>query len=162
VKIISNSSPLINFAALGRFDLLRALYGSIVIPDGVYEEVVVAGHGRPHEIAVTQAADWIIRESVRTETAARALQHLGQGEAEAIVLAVEAPGSLLLMDDRQGRLAAHSLGLNVIGTLGILVIAKRKGFMRALAPEIETLQTVVGFRVSEVLKATVLKEVGEG
>jgi len=134
----------------------------MVIPDGVYEEVVVAGRGRPHAIAVTQAADWIIQESVRTEAPARALQHLGQGEAEAIVLAVEALDALLLMDDRQGRLAAHSLGLNVIGTLGILVIAKRKGFLRALAPEIETLQTVVGFRVSEVLNATVLKEVGEG
>jgi len=43
VKVISNSSPLINFAALGRFTLLRELYGAIVIPDAVYHEVLTAG-----------------------------------------------------------------------------------------------------------------------
>ncbi len=162
MKVISNSSPLINFAALGRFELLRSLYGSLTIPDGVYEEVFIAGQGRPHAVFIAQAADWIIREPVHAETAVRALQHLGRGEAEAIALATETPGSLVLLDDRQGRLAAHALGLNVIGTLGILVIAKRKGLINILAPEIETLQTRVGFRLSDLLKATVLKEVGEG
>ena len=47
MKVISNSSPLINFAALGRFTLLRELYRTIVIPDAVYHEVVVAGQGQP-------------------------------------------------------------------------------------------------------------------
>jgi predicted nucleic acid-binding protein len=161
VKVISNSSPLINFAALERFDLRRTLYGTLTIPDGMYEEVVVAGQGRPHAITVGQAADRIIRESVHGETAVRALRYLGRGEAEAIALATETSGSLVIMDDRQGRLTAHALGLNVIGTLGILVIAERKGLLNALAPEIELLQKKVGFRLSELLKTVVLKEVGE-
>lgn len=152
MKVISNSSPLINFAALGRFDLLCSLYSPLTIPEGVHEEVVIAGQRRPHSILVAQAADWIIRESVHSDTIVRALRHLGRGEAEAIALATETINSLVLMNDRQGRPAAHALGLNIIGTLGILVVAKRKGLINVLAPELEILQTRVGFRVSDSLK----------
>lgn len=64
MKVISNSSPLINFAVLERFELLRSLYGSLTIPEGVYDEVVTAGQGRPHAILVAQVTEWIRRESV--------------------------------------------------------------------------------------------------
>ncbi len=132
MKVISNSSPLINFAALERLDLLHTLYGTIAIPDAVYQEVVVAGRGYPDAAAVEQAG-WIVRESVHTATAVAALRDLGPGEAEAIILAVEHPGSLLLLDDRQGRLAASRFGINVIGTLGVLLVAKRKGLVIVVA-----------------------------
>ena len=65
------------------------------------------------------------------------------------------------MDERRGRLAATNLGVNVIGTLGVLLIAKRKGIIPALAPEIEALRTRVGFRISADLKTRVLQEAGE-
>jgi predicted nucleic acid-binding protein len=160
VKVISNSSPLINFAALGRFDLLQALYATIVIPQAVYNEVVVAGQGQPHALTVSQAA-WIRRESIHTPIAVQTLRHLGAGEAEAIVLATETPGSLVILDDRQARLTAHALGVSVIGTLGILLIAKRKGLLSFVAPEIDKLEAVVGFRITSALKARVLEEAGE-
>ena len=160
MKIISNSSPLINFTTLGRLALLHQLYETIVIPDAVYQEVIVAGKGRPRRNE-TEHAEWIVRESVANQTAVAALHTLDRGEAEAIVLTVENPGSLLLMDERQGRLVAIHLGVNVIGTLGVLLIAKRKGLLAALAPEIEALQTRVGFRISADLKTRVLQEAGE-
>lgn len=161
MKVISNSSPLINFAALGRLTLLRELYGAVVIPDAVYHEVVVAGQGQPGAAEVEQA-DWITREAVSNPTVVAALHELGRGEAEAVALAVENPGSLLILDERRGRLAALHLGVNLIGTLGVLLVAKRKGFMSALAPEIEKLQTQVGFRIRPDLRAKVLQEAGEG
>ena len=161
MKVISNSSPLINFAALGRFTLLRELYGTIVIPDAVYHEVVVAGQGQPGAAEVEQA-DWITREAVTNPTVIAALHELGRGEAEAVALAVENPGSLLILDERRGRLAAINLHVNIIGTLGVLLVAKRKGLLAALAPEIEKLQMQVGFRVRADLKAKVLQEAGEG
>ncbi len=161
MKVISNSSPLINFATLGRFTLLRELYGTIVIPDAVYHEVVVAGQGQPGAAEVEQA-DWITREAVGNPTVIAALHELGRGEAEAVALAVENPGSLLILDERRGRLAAINLHVNIIGTLGVLLVAKRKGFLAALAPEIEKLQMQVGFRVRADLKAKVLQEAGEG
>ena len=161
MKVISNSSPLINFAALGRFTLLRELYGTIVIPDAVYHEVVMAGRGQPGAAEVEQA-DWITREAVTNPTVIAALHELGRGEAEAVALAVENPGALLILDERRGRLAAIHLHVNIIGTLGVLLVAKRKGLLAALAPEIEKLQTQVGFRVHADLRAKVLQEAGEG
>jgi predicted nucleic acid-binding protein len=160
VKVISNSSPLINFAAIGRFTLLRELYGTIIIPNAVYHEVVVAGRGQPGAAEVEQA-DWVVRETVSNPTIVAALHELGRGEAEAIALAVENPGSLLILDERRGRLAALQLGVHIIGTLGVLVVAKRKRLIPALAPEMDKLQTQVGFRVRADLRAKVLQEVGE-
>jgi hypothetical protein len=160
MKVISNSSPLINFTALGRLTLLHELYGTVVIPDAVYQEVVVSGRGQPGRAEVEQA-DWIVRETVSNRTAIAALHALGRGEAEAIVLGVENPGSLLIIDDRRGRLAAAHLGVNIIGTLGVLLVAKRKGLVAALAPEIEALQTRVGFRIGADLRTRILQEAGE-
>lgn len=160
MKVISNSSPLINFAALERLDLLPTLYGTITIPDAVYQEVVITGHEHTAATVVEQAG-WIVRESVQTATAVAALRDLGKGEAEAIILAVESPGSLLILDDRQGRLAASRLGITVIGTLGVLLVAKKKALIAVLSEEIEKLQTRVGFRVSAELKTEVLKAAGE-
>jgi len=160
VKVISNSSPLVNFSSLGQLDLLRQLYGEIVIPEAVHQEVVVGGRGYPGRAALKQA-NWIVRELVNDRTAVAALHPLGRGEAEAIILAVENPGSLLLMDDRRGRLTALNMGVNIIGTVGVLLLAKKKGLIPVIAPEIERLQTHVGFRRREDLKIRVLQEAGE-
>ncbi len=160
MKVISNSSPLINFTALGKLTLLRELYGTITIPDAVYQEVVGGGQTQPGRIEVEQA-DWIVRETVSNRTAIAALHALGRGEAEAIVLGVENPSSLLVIDDRRGRLAAASMGVNIIGTLGVLLVAKRKSLVAALAPEIEALQTHVGFRIQADLRIRILQEAGE-
>jgi predicted nucleic acid-binding protein len=161
VKVISNSSPLINFAAIGRFTLLRELYGALVIPEAVYHEVVVAGRGQPGATEVEQAG-WITRTAVSNPTAVAALHELDRGEAEAVALAVENPNALLILDERRGRLAARNLGVTLIGTLGVLLVAKRKGLLATLTPELEKLQTQVGFRVRADLKAKVLQEAGEG
>ena len=161
MKIISNSSPLVNFTALGQLQLLPQLYGAIVIPEAVYQEVVVAGRGYPGRATLAQA-DWLVCERVSDRTAVAALSSLGRGEAEAVVLVVENPGALLLMDDRRGRLAALNLGVNIIGTVGVLLVAKKKGLIPVIASEIERLQTEVGFRLREDLKVRVLREAGEG
>lgn len=125
MKVISNSSPLINFGTLGRLDILRTLYGNLFIPEAVYHEVVVVGQRHPGAAAVREAT-WIVQEAVTNIPAVMFLHDLGRGEAEAIILAVEHPGSLVILDDRRGRLVASSLGLTMIGTLGILLIAKRR------------------------------------
>jgi predicted nucleic acid-binding protein len=160
VKVISNSSPLINFATLERLDILQTLYGRVLIPEAVYHEVVVVGQNHSGAAAVSQAT-WIAQEAVTNMPAVRALHDLGRGEAEAIILAAEHPGSLVILDDRRGRLVADSLGLTMIGTLGILLIAKRKGLIQSLTMEIEYLQTRIGFRLGADLKARVLREAGE-
>lgn len=61
--IISNSSPLINLAAINKLDLLSKLYSEIIIPDAVWKEVVIDGKGQPGSAAV-RMAQWIKREPV--------------------------------------------------------------------------------------------------
>lgn len=96
MSIISNASPLINLARIRQFHLLRQLYSEIIIPAGVWREIVVEGSGQPGAEEV-KAADWIKTETVQNEKLVHALrQELDAGEAEAIALAVEKRAELLL------------------------------------------------------------------
>ena len=116
--VVSNSSPLVSLAAVGRLDLLRELYGVITIPQAVYHEVAVRGLGRPGAAEV-QTLDWIVRGDVSDPAVVTALEgKLDRGEAEAIALAAELRADLLLMDERLGRAEAARFGLRFIGILG--------------------------------------------
>jgi predicted nucleic acid-binding protein len=76
VLVVSNTSPIINLAAIGQLDLLRQLYTTIMIPVEVYDEIVVSGHGQPgsHEVATEP---WFVRRDVTASTEVHAL--LGAG-----------------------------------------------------------------------------------
>lgn len=85
---------------------------------------------------------------------------LDEGEAEAIVLALEINASLILIDDREARLQAKRLGLRVTGTLGILLRAKKLGLIKSLREELDKLKGT-GFRISKNLEEEILKAAGE-
>lgn len=85
-------------------------------------------------------------------------QELDAGEAEAIGLAVESAAELLLMDERLGRDVARHLGIACLGTVGVLVAAKRKGLIPAIKPYLDTLRDRVGFRISDALYRRVLQD----
>jgi uncharacterized protein len=159
--VVSNSSPLVCLAAVGRLELLRDLYGAILIPRAVYHEVAVQGHGRPGAAEV-QTFDWIASRDVGDPNVVTALQgKLDPGEAEAIALAVERQADLLLMDERLGRAEATRFGLRFIGTLGVLIEAKAQGHLQQIKPILDELRTNAGFRLSNALHARVLQEVDE-
>jgi predicted nucleic acid-binding protein len=87
--VVSNASPLINLARIGHLDLLRAVYGELVIPQAVWEEIVVEGAGQPGAEQVRQA-NWIRVHTVTNRPLVNALrQNLDAGEAGAIALAAE-------------------------------------------------------------------------
>lgn len=103
MSIVSNASPLINLARIGKLNLLRQLYGGLTIPNAVWQEVVFEGAGQPGADEV-EAATWIKSQAVTNRELVRALQQeLDAGEAEAIALALEIGAELLLMDERLGR-----------------------------------------------------------
>jgi predicted nucleic acid-binding protein len=88
--VVADASPLIAMARIRRLDLLRSVFGQLLVPDAVWREVVEAGEDKAGTIDVT-AANWIERRAIVDSSLVNLLRHdLGAGEAEAIVLAREA------------------------------------------------------------------------
>lgn len=159
---VADAGPLIHLAAIGRIDLLDRLFGRVLVPQAVYQEVVVRGAGLPGSAEVA-AAGWVEVAAAQRLDLVEALLGSGlhRGESEAIALAVERGADLLLIDERQGRLTARSMGIPVIGTLGVLVAAKEKGAIEAVGPLLDALRGS-GLWLSDEIMARVLARVGEG
>ena len=135
--IVSDTSPILNLVAVERLELLRDLYGSIVIPPAVSAEL--------HANGIFLTADWVEVIEPRNRAAVDGLRaELDAGESEAIVLAQQLKASLLLMDERLGRRAAIQLGLDVTGLLGILAEGKKRGLISSCAP---LLDSMIGVQV---------------
>lgn len=85
-------------------------------------------------------------------------QTLDRGEAEAIALAIDLKADWILLDEREGRKVAKSLGLKVTGILGILLRAKQLGQLQSLQSVLDGLVNKAGFRIAPELLAKILAE----
>lgn len=129
MPVVSNTSPIMNLAIIGELSLLRDQFGEVLIPEAVLEELRVE-ENLPGSQSVLDALTlgWIRIEAVKHYPLVRAMQRdLDKGEAEAITLATEVDADWLLMDERDGRKAARSMELKVLGILGVLLKARRNG-----------------------------------
>jgi hypothetical protein len=161
VIVVSDTSPINNLAAINQLHLLHQLYGTVLIPEAVYQELTdpdfpVAG------ATEVQTFNWIQTRAVSDRTLVEALSsELDIGEAEAIALAVEIQADQVLIDERRGRLVATRLNLRYTGILGILVEAKSQGLIAEIKPLLDALINKAGFWVAEPLYNGVLKLVNE-
>lgn len=163
MPVVSNTSPVLNLAIVGRLSLLREQFGEVWIPAAVLEELRVE-EDLPGCRAVRGAleAGCLRVEEVKDQALAQVLQRdLDRGEAEAIALAVELKAERTLLDEREARRVAKSLGLKVTGVLGILLRAQRKGKLPSLREAMEELREKAGFRIRADLFAELLRESGE-
>lgn len=123
--IVSDTSPITSLSAIGKLNLLQQIYGTIIIPQAVYEEMAEVGYPVPGANEVTTLS-WIETRQVKNQILVAQLQsELDRGESEAIALAIELNSDLLIIDENPGRSVANRLGINFIGILGILLIAKQ-------------------------------------
>ena len=159
--VVADAGPLIHLSLIDRIDLLPAIYGRVLIPDLVYQEVVTAGAGLAGSTETANAA-WIDIEphDPHADLFRLLRSQLDPGEAAAVWLAVGRRADWVLSDDRQARLAAERLGIRVCGSLGILVEAKRRDLVTSVAPLLRDLQTK-GVWLSEELIARILRELDE-
>lgn len=124
---VSDTTPLSELSKIGRIDILEAVYSEIWIPQEVYDEVTTGTHPATE---LVQSLNWIkVRAIERRQDfdQIREATHLGKGECAAMVLAEEMSATQLLMDDLMGRRVALSRGLPVVGTVGAVLLAKRRG-----------------------------------
>ena len=157
--VVSDTSPITNLAAVGQLDLLRQIYGRVIIPEAVFQELTaVGGH---HPGAVAQQLDWIETRSVSNRLLVNVLRvDFDDGEAEAIALAQEMAADLLLIDEHLGRAVATRLGIRIIGLLGVLIEAKHRAMIQEIKPLVDTLMSL-GFHVKQDLYQRVLQAAGE-
>lgn len=155
--VVSDTSPITNLIQVDQLEFLPALFGKIVIPESVFEEL----NRLPEQQTLLQHIDWLQVTKVQNRTLVNALlEKLDIGEAESIVLATEIKADYLLMDERRGRSKAIELGVPVTGLAGILLAAKSKNILQTVKPVLDDLLRK-GFRVNSNLYTEVLRLAGE-
>jgi uncharacterized protein len=144
VIVVSDASPLIALSSVDRLDLMQLLFDTVIIPVSVRDEIM----GAAAKIMV-DLPSFIRVEPVAAELPVRFLKlNLHAGESEAISLALERDIQGIILDDKQTREIAAELGLKVIGTLGLLILARRKGFLSEVRPLMAQIIERVNFRIA--------------
>ncbi len=147
IPAVLDTACLIGLGRIGRLDLIPMLIEPVVVPPAV-------------EMEFGTCLEWMLVETPRDHGMVAALRLVvDYGEAEAITLAYEKRIRIIL-DDRKAREAAMRLGIPVTGTLGLLVIAKRRGFLSAVLPVLNALEEN-HFRIGLNLKMEALRLAGE-
>jgi len=122
--VVADASTLIGLSRIEQLNLLRELYGEVVIPQSVYDEVVIESKDGSKKI---KTAKYLKVEKVTDSKVVELfLGYLGKGEAEAIILSKEKKADLILIDEKKARKAARRAGFEVVGVLGLLLAAKSK------------------------------------
>jgi uncharacterized protein len=154
--VVSNTTPLINLAGVGLLDLLPHIYGTITISPVVQEEYEAGMRsGEP----LLDQLPWL--RIVEFAPFDAILPHnLDRGEAATIRLALAVRASAVLLDEQLARRVAVAHSLPIVGTLGVLLVARQTNLIPALRPVIDQM-IAQGRRISPTLRATIIRAAGE-
>jgi predicted nucleic acid-binding protein len=156
--VISDTSVITNLIQLDHLRLLKELFGNIIVPQKVFEELARL----PEQIEIIERYDWIeIKQISDREHFSKLQKTLDPGEAEAIVLALELRADALLIDEKKGRKIAQEYGITITGLLGVLVDAKSEHLIDEVKPILDRLVFEVGFRINPKLYQDIIKRAGE-
>jgi predicted nucleic acid-binding protein len=157
--LVVNASPLILLSRINRLDLLTSLAKLLVVPEAVAGEIQ-AGFHRDETAdriknfsSILQVADRPVPDRIR-------LWDLGAGESQVLAHGLERPGAEVVLDDLAARRCARSLGLPMIGTLGVVILCRHRGVISAARPIIVKLYEA-GLRLKPALMEEALAKVGE-
>jgi predicted nucleic acid-binding protein len=156
---VLDASPII---LLGKADLLKTvspLATLWIIPEGVIREVEAK---RPIEsyLSDISSGSEVVREHVSNINPSIAAWDLGRGESEVLTLALEKAGAGAVLDDLQARKCAALFDISLIGSLGLILLTKRKGLLHLAKPEIERLKAV-GLHIDPIMLTRILTRIGE-
>ncbi len=160
--VVSDTSPLSSLYLIDQLSLRPAVFGKIIVPETVWEELLILESDFGHDLSALKSALWLEVTPANDTAEVRRLQRfLDAGESEAIVLAKELHADYLLIDELEGREAAAQEGLKTIGVLGIFIRAKSAGLIAEVRPLMEDLRTKARFHIHDKLFVAVLKQAGE-
>lgn len=158
-EAICDTPPIQYLYQLGLLDLLPTFFRRVTIPEAVAAEIV-EGQRIGVPLPEVRNLDWVDVRAVSIPSLLRLVPDLGPGEREALALALERPGAILITDDRLARQLAPKLRIPVTGTLGLLVRAKRAGHIGPVSPFVDRLDAL-GFRLDPDTRRAVLHLAGE-
>jgi len=151
--VVSDATPITTLLKAGEAELLEKLFGSVIIPRAVADELLAFHEQLPAFVSIRT-----VSEPYRTLPG---IERLGEGETEAIQLAKEVGAEILITDDRKARAAATSLGLKCTCLLGLLVHAKQANRLSSVRAMIAVLEKKGGLYLSEAVKAEAARIAGE-
>jgi len=157
--VVCNTSPLQYLSQLDALEILHALAGEILIPSAVSRELA-AGRRRGESLPDPSTLAWISLRDPKTIHPLIVGRRLGPGERDAVALAAELANPIVVLDDAIARRLAVQLGIPVMGTLRVLLDAKRAGMVPAVEPFLTRLQSL-GFYLDPQTRASVLELAGE-
>lgn len=160
MRVICDTSPLILLAKIGRLELLFQLYGQVLVPVSVLDEI--RGRSTEETTAIESLVENQALEIQRgsPEALERVPADLGAGEREAIALAMETEADIVVLDDREGRRVARERDLPVTGTIGILIEARARDMIPSVRRELDRL-IEAGMWIDEAFYHRILHEFDE-
>jgi predicted nucleic acid-binding protein len=152
---VVNASPLIVFGKIGQLDLLTRLPKEIVVPQAVANEILVGPENDAARLAIeAKMFNLVEAEDPTLELAA---WDLGSGETSVLSYALANPGWTAILDDGAARKCAVTFGIDVKGSLAIVILAQKRGLIPQAKQILHTMQEV-GLRLDERTIRRVLKE----
>lgn len=157
MMVIADTSALIALAACRSLHLLEELFDDVRVPPAVLKECTVTGRPEADALLV-----YLSSKVVEVDLAlfVIATPGLGRGELEAMALYRKLSANLLLVDDQRARKVARFNGMNVVGSVGVLLAARQRGKVSSLRPLLEAIQRA-GIYISHELVAETLRLAGE-
>lgn len=157
--IVINTSPWIALSLCGKTSLLKAIYSRVLMPEQVKKEIL---RGGPDSVGVKElkTADWLQVQAIKNQDKIELLYELDKGEAEVIILAKDKGIQQVLIDEKIARQQASVLGLQVRGTLGLLLHAKKRNLIPELKPLIAAIREN-GIWIKDDIVQGILREAGE-
>jgi predicted nucleic acid-binding protein len=150
--VVSDTTAITTLLKTGDGDLLASLFGKVIVPPAVWDELRAFHSSLPVFIEVCSLSD-----SIRPAGTER----LGRGEMEAMQLALQISADWLLLDDRQARGTAVRLGIRCVALPGLLIKAKQLGHVRSFRELLARLEQRGGLYLSDAVKEEALRQAGE-
>lgn len=162
--VVSDTTPLISLMKIGQLNLIHQLFGEVQIPSAVFDELVSNPRFLNESMQIKSCT--FIKKAIISDTHSvellRRSTGLDAGESEAIVLSDSLHASLLLMDEAKGRQVASQMGIQLMGTIGMLLVAYQENLLskKDILNCIEILK-ISGRHISNKLYAQLLQKISE-